>query len=210
MKIFLRDTNPEMAEAWKVWFNGVADIEVSVGDIFEGPKANAIISPANSFGFMDGGIDLAYSKKFGWGLQKDLQKIINDEHYGELPIGQAIIVSTGNDDYPWCVSAPTMRVPMPVASTMNAYLAFRASLIAVAKHNKEMMEARELFGSPAKNDIIESIICPGLGTSVGQMPANVCAKQMFYAYMVVIKKQRKEINHLGDAVNLHYSLTRNS
>jgi len=197
MKIFLRDTNPEMAEAWKVWFNGVADIEVSVGDIFEGPKANAIISPANSYGFMDGGIDLAYSKKFGWGLQKDLQKIINDEHYGELPVGQAVIVSTGNDDFPWCISAPTMRIPMPVAGTMNAYLAFRASLIAVIKHGMG-------------NVPIESIICPGLGTSVGQMSANVCAKQMFYAYMVVIKKQRKEINHLGDAVNLHYSLTRNS
>jgi len=24
------------------------------------------VSPANSFGFMDGGIDMAYSSRFGW------------------------------------------------------------------------------------------------------------------------------------------------
>ena len=28
--------------------------------------ADAIVSPANSFGFMDGGIDMVYSKRFGW------------------------------------------------------------------------------------------------------------------------------------------------
>jgi hypothetical protein len=31
--------------------------------------ADAILSPANSFGFMDGGIDLLYSNFFGWELQ---------------------------------------------------------------------------------------------------------------------------------------------
>ena len=34
-------------------------LQISCGDIFEGaPSADAIVSPANSFGFMDGGIDM--------------------------------------------------------------------------------------------------------------------------------------------------------
>ena len=66
----------------------IATVEqISCGDIFSGaPAADAIVSecvlasrsdlttslctlqvsPANSFGFMDGGIDMAYSQHFGW------------------------------------------------------------------------------------------------------------------------------------------------
>lgn len=33
-------------------------------------------SPANSFGFMDGGIDFEISERFGWDLQKKLQQTI--------------------------------------------------------------------------------------------------------------------------------------
>lgn len=43
--------------------------QISCGDVFkDAPAANAIVSPANSFGFMDGGIDLVridfYTKVF--------------------------------------------------------------------------------------------------------------------------------------------------
>lgn len=190
MKIYLRDFSASMVEAWKTWFDGSPDVDISVGDIFSGPKAQGLISPANSFGFMDGGIDLIYSKKFGWDLQTRLQKELNDNHDGELPVGDATIVETNNKDYPFLISAPTMRIPMPVANTMNAYLAFRAALRIAKKNN------------------FESILCPGLGTSVGMMPHSVAAKQMFYAYMVVIQGKRKEFNQLSDAVNNHYSLTR--
>ena len=45
----------------------VLHMKVSQGDIFNGaPVADAIVSPANSFGFMDGGIDYCYSEHFGW------------------------------------------------------------------------------------------------------------------------------------------------
>ena len=34
-------------------------MQISCGDIFKGaPSADAVVSPANSFGFMDGGIDM--------------------------------------------------------------------------------------------------------------------------------------------------------
>lgn len=205
MKIYLRDINPGMTEAWSKWFDGIQDVEISTGDIFAGPKADAIISPANSFGFMDGGIDLAYSIKFGWDLQKRLQKVLAEEHYGELPIGQAVIVPTENKDIPWCISAPTMRIPMFVMGTPNAYLAFRASLIAVKEHNGWI---NSLDRVPKERELIGSILCPGLGTAVGRMPFDVCAKQMFYAYMQVVKGEQKKFEHLGECVDNHFSLTK--
>ncbi len=62
MKIILVDTNQAVVEAWRA----VGLEEAHCGSIFDYP-AVAIVSPANSFGFMDGGIDLAYSERFGWG-----------------------------------------------------------------------------------------------------------------------------------------------
>ena len=47
------------------------------GDITQ-IECDAMVSPANSFGFMDGGLDYALSERFGWDLEKRLQKIIKD------------------------------------------------------------------------------------------------------------------------------------
>ncbi len=193
-----------MVGAWKKWFSDLSDVTVSQGDIFgaEG-KFDAIVSPANSFGFMDGGIDMAYSKHFStkespWQLQERLQAELKESHDGELPVGQAVIVKTGMEDIKWLISAPTMRVPMPIMGTPNAYLAFRAVIRSVLDWNKD------------KEDKIETILCPGLGTAVGMMHHDVCAKQMFYAYMTNWKKDPKPISGLSEAVSLHYGLTRNA
>ena len=167
----LRDINLAVVAAWTRWFANCSDVSVSHGDIFAEP-ADAIVSPANSFGFMDGGIDLAYSLRFGWDLPARLQARLRDEHDGELPVGQAVIVETCDPQFPWLVSAPTMRVPMDVSGTVNAFLAFRAVIRAVRAHNQAAARP------------IRSVLCPGLGTAVGQMDPQVCAQQMHHAYRV--------------------------
>ncbi len=197
MKFHLRDRNEKMAESWRHWFREVPDVEISCGDIFEAGKFDAIVSPANSYGFMDGGIDLVYSEHFGWGLQERLRNKLIQEYDGECPVGEAVIVPTENADIPWLVSAPTMRVPLVVSGTTNAYLAFRGVIRAVKKHNCNRAVGR-----------IETVLCPGLGTAVGQMPYNVCAKQMFFAYLTCVKGTPQQVNELHDAVKLHYGLTR--
>lgn len=189
----LRDRNPSMADAWRRHFGGLAEVEVTVGDIF-GERADAIVSPANSFGFMDGGIDLAYSKFFGWDLQERLQELLKKEHGGELPVSQAVVVETYHAEIPYLVSAPTMRIPMAIPDTLNAYLALRAALRAVRELN-----ARS--GAP-----IQSILCPGLGTAVGQMPHDRCAKQMYAAYANVELGQTWSPPTLGAIVDLHHRL----
>ena len=165
----LRDINLAVVGAWNTHFANCPDVAVSHGDIFAEP-ADAIVSPAHSVGFMDGGIDLAYSLRFGWDLQTRLQERLRADHDGELPVGQAVIVPTHDTSFPWLVSAPTMRVPMDVSCTVNAFLAFRAVIRAVRQHNQSTA------GS------IQTVLCPGLGTAVGRMVPGLCAKQMYAAY----------------------------
>lgn len=190
IEIHLRDLGQPLVDAWTREFAGIPSVRVTCGDIFstrEGRiaanapidvKADAIVSPANSFGFMDGGIDAVYTYQFGDGLQQRLQVAIAHEYGGELPIGMALVVPTEHADIPWCISAPTMRLPSLVPDTVNAYLAFRAALRAVLAHNASGR-------SP-----IRSVLCPGLGTAVGRMPVGRCARQMRKAWDRVLGDDR--------------------
>jgi O-acetyl-ADP-ribose deacetylase (regulator of RNase III) len=189
----LRDRNAPLAEAWSRHFRGLANVEISAGDIF-GVSADAIVSPANSFGFMDGGIDLAYSQRFGWELSERLREQLQRDHDGELPVGQALLLETFDEEIPWLICAPTMRVPMVVADTVNAYLAFRAALRAVVRHNQST-------ATP-----IRSLLCPGLGTAIGAMPYERCARQMHAAYQAIALGQRLQPLSLGQAVDVHHLL----
>ena len=63
-----------------------------------------------------------------------------------------------------------VTAPMGVAETLNALMAFRAALLAVREHN----------GSRRKP--IRTLLCPGHGTAVGNMPAERCARQMRAAW----------------------------
>ena len=57
---------------------------------------------------MNGGIDFAISKNLGWDIEKSVQQKIRDEFFGELLIGQALIVKTNHLDFPFLISSPTM------------------------------------------------------------------------------------------------------
>ena len=80
-----------------------------------------------------------------------------------------------NGIYNYFISAPTMRIPMVVSDSINAYLAFRAVLIKLIEFNK------------VSDNPITNVICPGLGTSIGKISAEKCAKQMLDAYTIMIR-----------------------
>jgi len=130
------------------------------------------VSPANSLGFMDGGLDYALSEHFGWDLQGRLQPLIREKHAGELLVGQVDIPPTNDHNVPWLIPAPTMRVPMHVKTTVDAYLAMRAALLAVRRHDHE----------PA----IETVAVPSLCTGAGGMRPDIAALQMQCAYEEVV------------------------
>lgn len=164
MKIQLIDKNKEMCEQWKLQFNDCNDIIIHNGDFFS-LQTDCVVSPANSFGFMDGALDLAISKKLGWQVQNKLQKQIQEKYFGELLVGQAELIETDFNEIPFCISAPTMRVPLILKDTVNIYLASKA-----------------IFALLKKESRIKTVTISGLGTGVGQVPYDVCAKQMKQAY----------------------------
>ena len=213
MKIFLRDKKQSLVNAWKGMFKDFDNFDISCGDIFaEGPHLDceAIVSPANSFGYMDGGIDFLYSSYFGWGIGDLLRQELWQHHDGELLVGQAVLIDmrsvgafpkNSNDldresynrqqadrikRMPYLISAPTMRVPMNVSQTVNAYLAFVAALRVAKKHD------------------IKSLLCPGLGTAIGQMDSEVCACQMYEAYLRHDKPKFWDV--LGNVHCHHYDM----
>lgn len=193
LKIQLVAFNDDLYQAWQDCFADADNVTVSYGDILSF-KADAIVSPANSFGYMDGGLDLKYSQFFGWQLEKKLRRVLEEHHYGELPVGQAVVVETGHADIPYLISAPTMRVPMKVADTANAFLAFKAVLQTVQLFNRT---------EPRK---ITSILCPGLGTGEGKVPPERCAYQMLKAYEICICGEVETRGGLAQAVRNHQDL----
>jgi O-acetyl-ADP-ribose deacetylase (regulator of RNase III) len=194
LRIVLRAIDYGLVHAWEQSFRGVAQVEASQGSILT-RRADAIVSPANSFGYMDGGLDLVYSQHFGWDVEGRVRRRLLAEYDGELPVGQALIVPTENADIPLLISAPTMRVPMNVAGTTNAYLAFRAVLITIRDHNRT-----------ARGPPIHTVLCPGLGTGEGRMPHDRCARQMRAAYDSIVGGRVETKGGLARAVEGHMAL----
>ena len=128
MRYLLIDKNPRIILAWREFFGEEENVKILEGDLTN-VTCDAIVSPANSFGFMDGGVDYAISMRLGWELQNKLQKIIKKLPEGELIVGKALIIETGDKMIPYLVSAPTMRVPMSynISTSINAYLAMKAT-----------------------------------------------------------------------------------
>src|SRR6202012_433316 len=134
MNIIFADLQKPVCDALQNWFSDLPNVVVHNSDIFD-HKADAIISPANSFGFMDGGIDYFYTKYFGPDLQHRLQDCINRSFDGELLVGQVAVVKTYNDYIPYLISAPTMRTPRMLMGLPNVYLCFKAAIrIAIAQN----------------------------------------------------------------------------
>jgi O-acetyl-ADP-ribose deacetylase (regulator of RNase III) len=108
-------------------------------------------------------------------LQLAARRCVLYQHQGELVVGAADIVCTGDERIPYFVLAPTMRAPMVLpASTVNPYLACRAVLVAV-EHGT--LADGPHAGQRAREHI-RTIAIPGLGTGVGRVPAAVCARQV--------------------------------
>ena len=189
IKVNLVDINPKMLEAWDIYFKDIDNVRIVGGDFFS-VKADAVVSPANSFGFMDGGLDRHISMKLGWHIQGRLQKKIHEEYYGELLVGQAVAVETDNIDFPYVISAPTMRVPMILGrETVNPYLACKAALI-----------------TGLQTCDVETITISGLGTSVGRVPFSVAAYQMFLAYKEIVLSDYVEPKTWASAQTQHQQM----
>ena len=163
MKYILCDINKTLCNEWEKNFKSVSDVQVYCGSIFD-TEANVLVSPANSFGFMEGGIDGAYSMYFDYTIEQKVQSYIGEFFSGELPIGCTVMVETGDEQFKYLLAAPTMRLPTNIAiDQLNIYIASKA-----------------IFNREFADDMVIAI--PGLGTGVGGVNERVCAYQMRQAY----------------------------
>ena len=173
LSIILAGIQPDLVKAWSETCGASEHVTIYPGSIFD-VACDAIVSPANSFGFMDGGLDSQMSEYFGWHVQKRLQARIQEKHHGELVVGTAEIIATDHRKIPFVISAPTMRVPMILKDTVNAYLATRAACI--------LVKYGHFDDGTAIAERVTSIAFPGMGTGVGQIPPHICARQMHAAF----------------------------
>lgn len=194
-------TDFALADAWKRHCSEIQCVSLYRGSILD-LSVDAVVSPANSFGFMDGGIDNIYSHHFGWGLQDRLQIAIRDRHHGELLVGCAEIVETGNSRIPFLISAPTMRVPMILRDSVNPYLAARASLLLASRG---VFSFGSLIGKPV-NSVVNTVAFPGLGTGVGRISPDACARQLRAAIDCVLMGTCKFPQSWEDAQSRHQIL----
>ena len=191
-KLYLVDSNPKLCDKWRQVFFSYPEVKILEGSYFQ-QSADAIVSPANSLGIMDGGLDLAIRNELGFQVETEIQEVILNKYHGEMPIGSAEIINTNHDRWSYMIAAPTMRIPENIAFTLNAYNAFRAILIAINSFNGVQ---------PKKS--IKSLVCSGLGTGIGSMDSVKCAAQMRAAYKLI--KEPPRISSYAEIHKSHQTL----
>jgi len=177
--LVLVDPKPQLAESLRAAFEGLPRVEIVTGRFEDLPRFDCMVSAANSFGLMDGGVDAAITQFFGAALMERVQRLILDQYRGEQPVGTSFIAPTDHPKHPYLAHTPTMRVPMEIARTDHVYLAMSAMLLAVQRHNES--------ATPR----IGIVACPGLGTATGRVSPAEAARQMSLAYRYFLNPPKR-------------------
>lgn len=173
MKLHLVDTNAELVKEWEQAFAAFPEVIVSCYDLLA-VAHTCVVSPANSYGFMDGGIDLEYYEYFGPRIQIKVQDAIAKRPEGLLPVGASLLVKTGDRKIPYLIVAPTMEMPGPVISS-HCYHAMVAILRLASWYPETLTD----------------IFCPGLATGTGRVSEVDAAEEMAAAYQDWQKRAKR-------------------
>jgi len=173
---------PIISDALSEEFLEIDQVEIIEGNIFD-LNCMALVSPANNFGDMSGGLDKIIDDFYQNKAQTLVIKTIQRKFFGELPVGNAIIINMKTEKFSNLIVSPTMRIPGNINGTINVYLAMRALLVALAKHNSNTTNK------------IQSVAIPSLGTGIGGMSAKKSAQQMKTAFKNIVMNGWQEIKH---------------
>ncbi|MFI9809941.1 ADP-ribosyltransferase domain-containing protein [Streptomyces sp. NPDC052301] len=170
LRVVLTDVNERVVEAWRAAFADTPGIEIRKGSILD-EDVDAWVTPTNSLGRMDGGVDAVIKRYLGSGIQVRVQRAIRDRFAGPMPVGSAVCVPSGATVPRYLISTPTMvRSTQNVSATLNVALACAAAFQAVHRQNRK------------KPGSIRSVALVGMGAQTGQVPARVCANLMWTGY----------------------------
>jgi O-acetyl-ADP-ribose deacetylase (regulator of RNase III) len=167
LRVVLTDINTAVVEAWRAAFADNPEIEIRNGSILD-EHVDAWVSPTNSRGRMDGGVDAVIKRYLGAGIQLKVQRAIRSRFAGALPVGSAVCVQSGAVNPKFLISTPTMETSSQnVSETLNVALACAAAFQAIHQQNKK---------APGS---IRSVALVGMGAQTGRVPARVCANLMW-------------------------------
>ena len=170
VKVILVDINPQMIKAWQETFEENPEVDIVHGSMLE-QQVSAWVTPTNSAGNMDGGLDAVIKNFLGPKIEKRVKAAIAQEFGSLLPIGHATSVPTDEPVPRYLISSPTMITSSEdISDTMNVVLAAAGAFQAVHMQNAK------LPGS------IRSVAMPGLGAATGRTPVAICADLMWTAY----------------------------
>jgi O-acetyl-ADP-ribose deacetylase (regulator of RNase III) len=133
------------------------------------------VSPSNSLGFMDGGLDRILNDDMFPDCRKQYETKIKTLMYRTilgrpyLPVGSAIFVNRELEES-GIIFAPTMFKPSDVSKTRNAYHSFLVALYLMKKYNNTLTE-------PFVSLVVTSHCC-----GYGMMCEEESAKQMYEAW----------------------------
>jgi len=175
MKIYLLDRNSEIINAWKQYFADIEDVIIvqdDFGHFMDTTEVECIVSPANSYGLMDGGYDLAITEWFGEGLMKKVQEYILKSYRGEQPIASSFIVDTGIKGIK-LIHTPSMRIPSVIKEPTIVYHCTRSALLT------------------AMGNDVKSIVLPAFGGCCGCVPPEILSKMMYEACYQVMNPPKE-------------------
>ena len=175
MKIYLLSWDNEMVTAWERHFHNEQDVHVVKNEFarfMHEYDVKCVVSPANSFGLMDGGYDHAIIKHFGEKLKDAVQSYIISEYNGEQPVGTSFITTIPGISGK-LIHTPTMRTPSRIKDPMVVYWCMRTCLLLAEKHD------------------VNSIVIPAFGKGCGELDPEVIALMQKRAYDMVKEKPQK-------------------
>ena len=165
-KICLLERDLQKCKFLELYFDSAPEVEI-VCDEFQHfmktRQVQCVVSPANAFGLMDGGYDLAITEWFGEHLQERVQQYILHHFYGEQPVGTSFLIDAGKDGQS-LIHTPTMRTPQRILDPRVIYQCMRTTLMCAAEHS------------------IESIVIPMFGGLTGGVRPQLVADMMWRAY----------------------------
>ncbi len=100
-KLILVDPKTDLCRRWKQEFRGLPHVAIVNGRFEELEEFDCMVSGANSFGLMDGGVDLAIICYFGIELMDRVQERIIRDYLGGQPVGTSIVVDTRKHQAPF-------------------------------------------------------------------------------------------------------------
>ena len=128
----------------------------------------AIVNPANSFGYMGGGVAGAIKQIGGIAIEKEAVS------KGPIPVGRAVATTSGSLPCKYVIHAPTMKQPAMKIGVDNVKRATKAAL------------------DLALDLDLKSIAIPGMGTGVGGVETRIAAK----AIVDIVKQYESKIEKI--------------